>query len=216
MAGGTGKARHTVETDKEVGMDKPTLILALAFFMIRAAPGGPFDAERSLPAEVEANLRAAYHLDEPLIQQFGRYLINLLQGDFGPSFQYKDYTVTELIMTGFPVSLKLGGLAMLSIPLLLQARGRARQLILVTWLAALALSFPNWPPLREAVPVLDPDSETTLLVRAGRDHASSDLIQDTILEAGGRSRSMSGSARSRDCQPAIIGVHGSEGEGAAK
>ena len=93
----------------------PTLLIliALAFFMIRAAPGGPFDAERSLPAEVEANLRAAYHLDEPLIQQFGRYLINLIQGDFGPSFQYKDYTVTELIMTGFPVSLKLGGLAML-------------------------------------------------------------------------------------------------------
>jgi oligopeptide transport system permease protein len=93
----------------------PTLLIliALAFFMIRAAPGGPFDAERSLPAEVEANLRAAYHLDEPLIQQFGRYLINLLQGDFGPSFQYKDYTVTELIMTGFPVSLKLGGLAMM-------------------------------------------------------------------------------------------------------
>ncbi len=93
----------------------PTLLIliALAFFMIRAAPGGPFDAERSLPAEVEANLRAAYHLDEPLIQQFGRYLLNLVKGDFGPSFQYKDYTVTELIMTGFPVSLKLGGLAML-------------------------------------------------------------------------------------------------------
>lgn len=93
----------------------PTLLIliALAFFMIRAAPGGPFDAERSLPAEVEANLRAAYHLDEPLLQQFGRYLLNLARGDFGPSFQYKDYTVTELIMTGFPVSLRLGGLAML-------------------------------------------------------------------------------------------------------
>lgn len=93
----------------------PTLLIliALAFFMIRAAPGGPFDAERSLPAEVEANLRAAYHLDEPLPQQFGRYLLNLVRGDFGPSFQYKDYTVTELIMTGFPVSLKLGGLAMM-------------------------------------------------------------------------------------------------------
>ncbi len=93
----------------------PTLLIliALAFFMIRAAPGGPFDSERTLPAEVEANLRAAYHLDEPLVQQFGRYLLNLARGDFGPSFQYKDYTVTELIMTGFPVSLKLGGLAML-------------------------------------------------------------------------------------------------------
>jgi len=92
----------------------PTLLvlIALAFFMIRAAPGGPFDAERALPAEIEANLRAAYHLDEPLIQQFGRYLLNLTRGDFGPSFQYKEYTVTELIMTGFPVSLRLGGLAM--------------------------------------------------------------------------------------------------------
>ena len=93
----------------------PTLLvlIALAFFMIRAAPGGPFDAERALPKEIEANLRAAYHLDEPLVQQFGRYLVNLVQGDFGPSFQYKEYTVTELIMTGFPVSLRLGGLAML-------------------------------------------------------------------------------------------------------
>jgi len=92
----------------------PTLLvlIALAFFMIRAAPGGPFDTERALPAEIEANLRAAYHLDEPLIQQFGRYLVNLTKGDFGPSFQYKEYSVTELIMTGFPVSLRLGGLAM--------------------------------------------------------------------------------------------------------
>ena len=93
----------------------PTLLIliALAFFMIRAAPGGPFDSERSLPPEIEANLRAAYHLDEPLYQQFGRYLVQLAKGDFGPSFQYKDFTVTELIMTGFPVSLRLGGSAIL-------------------------------------------------------------------------------------------------------
>lgn len=93
----------------------PTLLVlvALAFFLIRAAPGGPFDGERNLPPEIEANLRAAYHLDEPLPQQFGRYLWNLARGDFGPSFQYKDFTVTELIGAGFPVSLRLGGLAML-------------------------------------------------------------------------------------------------------
>jgi oligopeptide transport system permease protein len=92
----------------------PTLfiLIALAFFMIRVAPGGPFDSERQLPVEVEANLMRAYHLDEPLHQQFARYLGNLLRGDFGPSFQYKDYSVTELIMTGFPVSLRLGGSAM--------------------------------------------------------------------------------------------------------
>lgn len=93
----------------------PTLLIliTIAFFMIRAAPGGPFDAEKALPAEIEANLRAAYHLDEPLIQQFGRYVWNLARGDFGPSFQYKDYSVTELIAAGFPVSLRLGGSAML-------------------------------------------------------------------------------------------------------
>jgi len=93
----------------------PTLfiLVALAFFMIRAAPGGPFDSEKALPPEIEANLRAAYHLDEPLVQQFGRYVLNLARGDFGPSFQYKDYSVTELIAAGFPVSLKLGGSAMI-------------------------------------------------------------------------------------------------------
>ena len=93
----------------------PTLLILIAvtFFMMRMAPGGPFDSEKRLAPEVEANLRAAYHLDEPLYQQFGRYLLNLTRGDFGPSFQYRDRTVTELIASGFPVSLKLGGLAML-------------------------------------------------------------------------------------------------------
>jgi oligopeptide transport system permease protein len=93
----------------------PTLLLltALTFLMIRVAPGGPFSRERQLLPEVEANLNAAYHLDEPLYEQFGRYLGGLLRFDFGPSFQYRDYSVTELILTGFPVSLKLGGAAML-------------------------------------------------------------------------------------------------------
>jgi oligopeptide transport system permease protein len=93
----------------------PTLLIliALSFFMIRAVPGGPFDTERELPPEIEANLRAAYHLDEPLYAQFGRYLFGLARFDFGPSFQYRDYTVTELISAAFPVSLTLGAGAML-------------------------------------------------------------------------------------------------------
>ncbi|MDH3977001.1 MAG: oligopeptide ABC transporter permease OppB [Gammaproteobacteria bacterium] len=93
----------------------PTLfiLIGLAFCLIRVAPGGPFDGEKQLPPEIEANLRAAYHLDEPLYQQFGRYMLNLAQGDFGPSFQYRDFTVTELIGSGFPVSLQLGALAMI-------------------------------------------------------------------------------------------------------
>lgn len=93
----------------------PTLLIlmTMAFFMMRAAPGGPFDTEKTLSPEIQANLDKKYHLDEPLIQQYGRYLLDLIQGDFGPSFQYKDYTVNELIATGFPVSLKLGGIAVL-------------------------------------------------------------------------------------------------------
>lgn len=93
----------------------PTLLvlITLAFFMIRIAPGGPFDTEKALPPEIEANLNAAYHLDEPLIQQYGRYLLQIAQGDFGPSFQYKEFTVNELIAAGFPVSLQIGGYSML-------------------------------------------------------------------------------------------------------
>ena len=93
----------------------PTLLvmMALAFAMIRVAPGGPFDNERQLPPQIEQRMLEAYHLDEPLAQQFVRYVGALLQGDFGPSFQYKDYSVNELIAAGFPVSLKIGSLAML-------------------------------------------------------------------------------------------------------
>ncbi len=93
----------------------PTLLLVivLAFLMVHAAPGGPFDEERALPAEVAANIEAAYHLDEPLPQQLLRYMAGLLKGDFGPSFRYRDYSVTELIGSGFPLSLQLGILAML-------------------------------------------------------------------------------------------------------
>ncbi len=93
----------------------PTLLLViiLAFLMVHAAPGGPFDEERVLPADIAANIQAVYHLDEPLPKQLGRYLAGLLRGDLGPSFRYRDYTVAELIGTGLPVSLQLGVLAML-------------------------------------------------------------------------------------------------------
>ena len=93
----------------------PTLLvlMTLAFFMMRAAPGGPFDTEKTLPPEIQANLDKKYHLDEPLLQQYGRYLLDLAQGNFGPSFQYKDYSVNELIAQGFPVSLRLGGTAII-------------------------------------------------------------------------------------------------------
>ncbi|MGH6904277.1 MAG: oligopeptide ABC transporter permease OppB [Geminicoccaceae bacterium] len=91
----------------------PTLlvIITVAFFMMRIAPGGPFDRERALPAEIEKNVLAAYDLDQPLVLQYADYLLGVLHGDFGPSFKYRDFTVAELLWTGFPASLEVGGLA---------------------------------------------------------------------------------------------------------
>lgn len=131
----------------------PTLfvILAISFFMIRVAPGGPFDTERALSADIEANMLKAYHLDEPLWQQFLRYLGGLAQGDFGPSFKYKDFSVTELIAQGFPVSLQLGGLAIIGalvIGLTLGILGALRQNSLVdygaTGISMLGIAIPNF------------------------------------------------------------------------
>jgi oligopeptide transport system permease protein len=92
----------------------PTLLIIITatFFLMRAAPGGPFDQEQTLPPEIVANLQSAYGLDQPIWTQYGRYLKSLLHGDFGPSFKYKDFTVTELIGQGFPVTLQLGVIAM--------------------------------------------------------------------------------------------------------
>lgn len=93
----------------------PTLffVILIAFLMVHAAPGGPFDSERALPPEIEANVAAAYRLDEPLPAQFVRYLGGVVTGDFGPSYRYRDYTVAELIAGALPVSVLLGGLAMI-------------------------------------------------------------------------------------------------------
>jgi oligopeptide transport system permease protein len=92
----------------------PTLLIIVTatFFLMRAAPGGPFDQEQALPPEIMANLQRAYGLDQPIWTQYGRYLKALVHGDFGPSFKYKDFTVTELIGQGFPVTLQLGVIAM--------------------------------------------------------------------------------------------------------
>jgi oligopeptide transport system permease protein len=107
----SGMARHSLR--RLLGLI-PTLLMLItvAFFLMRAAPGGPFDSEKSLPPEIQANLNAKYHLDEPLLQQYFRYLGQVTVLDFGPSFQYKDWTVNELIAQGLPVSLTIGVTAM--------------------------------------------------------------------------------------------------------
>src|SRR5581483_2793529 len=93
----------------------PTLlvIITASFFIIRLAPGGPFQQEQTLPPAVRVNLDRAYGLDQPLPLQYLRYLRGLAHGDFGPSFKLRDFTVAELIAQGLPVSAALGLSAML-------------------------------------------------------------------------------------------------------
>ncbi|MSU34971.1 MAG: ABC transporter permease [Pedosphaera sp.] len=88
------------------------LIASLAFFLVRVAPGGPFDRERkSASPEIERQLMQRYHLDEPLWQQYGRFLAGVFRGDLGPSLKYRNHSVTDIIAQGLPVSLTLGLLA---------------------------------------------------------------------------------------------------------
>jgi len=95
---------------KRLAIALPTLIIIIAFVfcLMRLAPGGPFTNERALPPEIEQKINEAYDLDKPLVQQFGLYLSKVAKGDLGPSYKYKDFTVNELISSGFPVSLTLG------------------------------------------------------------------------------------------------------------
>jgi len=93
----------------------PTLlvIITASFFIVRLAPGGPFDQEQTLSREVRANLDRVYGFDQPITVQYARYLRALSHGDFGPSYKLRDFTVTELIAAGLPVSAALGVTAML-------------------------------------------------------------------------------------------------------
>ena len=88
------------------------LISVLAFALLKLAPGGPFDKERApATAEIKRAIEAKYHLDEPVWRQYLRYIGGVLKGDFGPSFKYRNHTVTDIIAQGLPVSMLLGGMA---------------------------------------------------------------------------------------------------------
>jgi oligopeptide transport system permease protein len=90
------------------------IIITLSFFIMKIAPGGPFASEKKIPAQQLANIERKYHLDEPLMVQYLRYVGDTIRGDLGPSFKYKDMTVNELIGAGFPHSMLLGCLALIS------------------------------------------------------------------------------------------------------
>ena len=108
----------------------PTLFIAItiAFFLMRIAPGGPFDLERPLEASVMANLKRVYQLDQPLYVQYGSYLWNLAHGDLGPSFYWRDFTVSELFAKALPISMKLGATALATALIFGSALGAAAAL----------------------------------------------------------------------------------------
>jgi len=96
---------------KRLAIAVPTILIliVLSFMLMFAAPGGPFNSERPLPPQVLANLEARYGLDQPYWKQMYDYVVNMVtRFDFGPSFQYRDRTVTDVIMQGFPVTLTYG------------------------------------------------------------------------------------------------------------
>jgi oligopeptide transport system permease protein len=95
---------------RRVAFAVPTIfvIILLTFILLHAAPGGPFDSLQDIDPAVLANLRSAYHLDDPVWMQFWTYLSGLLRGDMGPSLIYRELTVNQIIVTGLPVSVTLG------------------------------------------------------------------------------------------------------------
>lgn len=131
----------------------PTLfvLLTLSFLLVHVAPGSPFDTARPMPPAIRANLEAKYHLNEPLIQQYGDYLLNIAHFDFGPSYVYKDTTVNDLIASGFPVSLKLGAASLafaliLGVPLGMLAAIRQNRIAdySAMTVSMLGISIPNF------------------------------------------------------------------------
>ncbi|MCK4541750.1 MAG: ABC transporter permease subunit [Spirochaetales bacterium] len=121
----------------------PTLfiVITLSFFIIRVAPGGPFDAERVLTEQILKNIEAKYHLDEPLLMQYGRYLFDVVRGDLGPSYRYQDHDVSFYIFNALPNSMLLGVMA-LSIAILFGiTTGMIAALKQNTWADYTVMSF---------------------------------------------------------------------------
>ena len=127
------------------------IVASATFFMMRLLPSGPFAREKKLPPEIVKNLEARYHLDDPLWKQYVDYIKNLLRGDLGPSFKYKNRTVNNIINDGFPVSAALGAVAVflsvvIGIPLGIWGalRQNGWQDNLVMLIALLGVSVPNF------------------------------------------------------------------------
>ena len=96
-----------------VGLATLFVVITLTFVLMRVLPGGPFDQERKLPPEIEANIEHKFHLDEPLWQQYAEYMANIAHGDLGPSYKYKTRTVNDIVGEATGVSFFIGFIAML-------------------------------------------------------------------------------------------------------
>ena len=84
------------------------IVITLTFFFLRFLPGGPFDRDRVLPEKIRANVEMKYGLDQPVTQQYAKYLYGMMQGDLGPAFKYLGRSVNDVLADAFPVSLRLG------------------------------------------------------------------------------------------------------------
>ncbi|MGB5445798.1 MAG: oligopeptide ABC transporter permease OppB [Psychromonas sp.] len=114
----------------------PTMLvlITISFFLMRFAPGNPFSSERALPEQVMENINAKYGLDKPVMEQYATYLTNVIQGDLGPSFKYKDFSVNDLVSTALPVSAKIGFFAFIFALVFGVAVGTIAALRQNTWL----------------------------------------------------------------------------------
>ena len=122
----------------------PTLLIlvVLSFVLMYAAPGGPFNSERPLPPAVLANIEAKYGLDQPFWKQIVNYVVGVVtQFDFGPSFQYKDRSVNDIIAQGFPVTLTYGAWSFVVAAVVGIALGAAAAIKQNSWLDYLAVGF---------------------------------------------------------------------------
>jgi oligopeptide transport system permease protein len=124
------------------------VLACLCFALLHAAPGGPFDTERDVAPGVQAALNARYHLDQPFLTQLWNYLSHAVRGDLGPSFQYTDFSVSELLARALPISLMLGGSGLLLAMLLTLLLGLAQShRVYGVWMRAfgsLLLALPKY------------------------------------------------------------------------
>ncbi|QXM07368.1 ABC transporter permease [Crassaminicella indica] len=117
------------------------LVITITFFLMHAIPGGPFTREKALPPAVIKALEAKYKLDQPLWKQYIDYLGDVIRGDLGPSFQRTGVTVNQLIEKGFPISAKIGGLAVILVLILGVPIGIISALKQNKWQDQLAMFF---------------------------------------------------------------------------